>query len=178
MDYVTLAKYEFLLDGAQYFEDKLELYLEIKQSICSTLLVDISEIRVCGSAYWGRKFFDSAPFEPGISDLDVAIISPQLFCRCMAEVRDVTRNFRDQTPFPKTERSISSYDKFHDYAFKKGIIRIDNLPNIKTRHEMLKASETISRDFLDHFEKITFLIYDSASSFAVKQAGAAGKFRG
>jgi hypothetical protein len=42
---------------------------------------------------------------------------------------------------------------------------------------MMVASERISRGFLDHFEKITFSIYDSASSFAVKQAAAAKKFR-
>ena len=177
MDPVTIAKYEFLLDRAEYFSDKLDLYLRIKQAICLSLSIDITEVRICGSAYWGHRFRDGSPFQPGVSDLDVAIVSPILFCRSMAEVRDVTKNFTDQTPFPKATKSVSSFEEFQGYAFRKGIIRIDHLPDTQIRREMIKASDTVSRDFLEHFEKITFSIYDSANSFAVKQSMAAKKFR-
>ncbi|WP_157969011.1 hypothetical protein [Tropicimonas sp. IMCC34011] len=177
MNPITLAKHEFLLDGAAYFSDKLDLYMTIKHSISTELAVDVTEIRICGSAYWGRRFRDGSPFEPGVSDLDVAVISPLIYCRAMAETRDLTKNFSDQTSFPKASKRLSSFEEFQDYAFRKGIIRIDQLPNTLTRRLMMAASERISRDFLDHFEKITFSIYDSTSSFAVKQAGAAKKFR-
>lgn len=177
MNPVDIAKNEFLLDGAAYFSDKKELYLTVKQKISTLLPVDISEVRICGSAYWGYRFKDESPFSPGVSDLDVALISPQLFCRCMAEIRQLTKNFNDQTAFPQPTRRISVYVEFRDYAFGKGIIRTDHLPNVKTRADLERASEVISREFLSHFEKISFSIYDSALSFAVKQAGAAGKFR-
>lgn len=177
MNPITLAKHEFLLDGAAYFSDKLDLYLTIKQSISTALSIDIPDIRICGSAYWGRRFRDGSSFKPGVSDLDAAVISPLIFCRAMAEARDITKNFSDQTSFPKASKRVSSFEEFQDYAFRKGIIRIDHLPNTATRRLMMKASEQVSRDFLDHFEKVTFSIYDSASSFAVKQAAAAKKFR-
>lgn len=177
MDVVTVAKHEFLLDGAEYFKDKKELYFLVKKRISDAVSVDISEIRICGSAYWGKRYRDEAPFEPGVSDLDVALINPPIFCRCMAEVREATKNFSDQTVFPKISRDITTFDEFRDYAFRKGIIRTDLLPDTKTRRDMVAASDNISRDYLDHFEKITFFIYDSAVSFAVKQAGAVKKFR-
>jgi len=59
MNPITLAKHEFLLDGAAYFSDKLDLYLTIKQSISTALSIDVTDIRICGSAYWGRRFRES-----------------------------------------------------------------------------------------------------------------------
>jgi hypothetical protein len=177
MSGVMLSKHEFLLDRAAYFADKPELYLRLKSSIAEITSADLAEVRICGSAYWGRRFRDCSPFEPGVSDLDVALISPALFCRCMAEAREVSKNFTDQTVFPKSSKIIPSFEEFQAYAFRKGIIRVDLLPRTKTQRVLIKASDDISRDFLEHFEKITFSIYDSALSFAVKQASAAEKFR-
>lgn len=176
--YIRLAKYEFLLDEAAYFQDKKDLYLRIKLEIAKYIPADVSEIRICGSAYWGRSFAKDRPFTPGESDLDAAIISPSLYCRCMAEVRDLTKDFADQTHFPATRRSISTYDQFLSYSFKKGMIRGDLLPPVKTKMDLQHASEEVSRKYLEHFEKISFVVYDSMQSFAVKQARATEKFRG
>lgn len=178
MDAVTLSKNEFLLDDASYFEDKKDLYWCIKRDISRTLSVDVSDIRICGSAYWGLRFVDETPFQPGSSDLDVAIINPSMFCRCMTEVRELTKNFNDQSVFPQCGNEVNSFDLFRGYAFGKGIIMIHHLPDIQIRRDLSDASQSISKRYLDHFEKITFSIYDSAISFAVKQAQATKKFRG
>lgn len=177
MNPIEKAKHEFLLDNAEYFKDKKSLYLEIKVKISNLLPVEATDIRICGSAYWGRSFVKDEPFNPGVSDLDVALISPAMFCKCMTEVREITKNFSDQTSFPATSRAISAYEEFQSYSFKKGIIRADLLPKVRTRNALQDASEKVSREYLDHFEKISFIIYDSSQSFAVKQAGAARKFR-
>ncbi|WP_143515644.1 hypothetical protein [Pseudooceanicola marinus] len=177
MNSVKAAREEFLLDSAHYFADKSDLYLSLKERIAADVYADISDVRICGSAYWGRRFRDESPFLPGVSDLDVAIISPQIFCRCMSEVRDLSKNFSDQSVFPKVTGKVSTFELFRDYAFGKGLIRTEHLPNVRTRRGFIESSDRISRDFASHFEKISFALYDSALSFANKQAGATRKFR-
>jgi hypothetical protein len=178
MEGIKLSKHEFFLDNAAYFADKKDLYFEIRDKISRILHVDPLEIKVCGSAYWGYRFSSGAAFSPGSSDLDIGIVSSTLFCRYMSEIRDLTKNFTDQTFFPQGQKSVSAFELFRDYAFKKGIINPSNTPLTDTRRLLDGASKAISAGYLDHFEKISFLIYDSLSAFSVKQAAAAQKFKG
>lgn len=111
------AREEFLTDGAEYFADKRDVYLNLKEFIASNLLIPLSMIRVCGSAYWGRSFVGDRPFIQGESDLDVAVVDSMLFVGALSETRDVTKNFTYLTPF--TSRVPNAPLLFQDYAYKK-----------------------------------------------------------
>tara|TARA_R110000751_G_scaffold66524_1_gene135839 strand:- start:1157 stop:1693 length:537 start_codon:yes stop_codon:yes gene_type:complete len=164
---------EFLTDHASYFLDKKSLYLEIKKSISEETNFSLSMIRICGSAYWGKSFKEGRPFTPGVSDLDVAIIDANAYVKLMSETRTVTKGFTDLTEFPAYGNSV---DRFKEYAIKKGIILTSIMPRTKTKRILEKASDTISRKYIEHFSKISFLIYDTDISFTDKQAPAFKKF--
>lgn len=170
----STARREFLTDNAAYFKDKKDLYLLVKDDIASELEIPLSLIRICGSAYWGRSFTKDADFAPGISDLDVALINGDLYVKCLSEVRQVTRNFSNLTAFRGGQNAPLL---FQDYAFKKGIIRTDVMPNTRTKKRLDTASDKVSRKHDDHFSKVSFSVYDSESSFTVKQISSTRKFK-
>jgi len=93
----NIARLEFLTDTAVYFSDKKNTYLELKDDISSELGLPLSEIRICGSAYWGQSFVNGLPFRPAESDLDVALVNGSLFVKCLSEVRQLTWNFSNLT---------------------------------------------------------------------------------
>lgn len=169
------ARMEFLTDSAAYFDDKKKIYIEIKDDISSELNIPLSMIRICGSAYWGQSFETALPFRPSESDLDVALINSALFVRCLSEVRQTTRNFSNLTAFSGGAREPII---FQDYAYKKGIIRIDIMPKTKSKRSLDTISEAMSRKYDKHFSKVSFMIYDSEHSFTVKQITPTTKFRG
>jgi hypothetical protein len=172
---LTLAKQEFLTDKAKYFSDKKDVYLALKKLIFEDSSIPFSMIRVCGSAYWGRSFVTNSEFKPGESDLDVALIDPMLFVRSLSEVRLLTRNFTNLTHFTSAQPNTPSL--FQEYAYKKGIIRLDIMPRTKTKLALDAISLRASRQFQDHFSRVTFAIYDNEDSFTVKQIKPAEKFK-
>ncbi|WYK04079.1 hypothetical protein DWF04_013535 [Cereibacter sphaeroides f. sp. denitrificans] len=169
------ARLEFLTDTAAYFSDKKSIYLELKDEISSELGLPLSEIRICGSAYWGQSFAHDRPFRPAESDLDVALVNGTLFIKCLSEVRQLTWNFSNLTSF---RGGAGLPVMFQDYAYKKGIIRVDLMPKTRTKRSLDATSESISRRYGKHFSKITFMVYDSEHSFTVKQIAPTAKFRG
>lgn len=168
------SRQEFLVDNAAYFADKKELYLQIKDEISVELGIPLSMIRICGSAYWGQSFTTSEAFTPGDSDLDVALVSADLYVQCLSEVRQITFNFSNLTSFNGSQETPLT---FQEYAYKKGIIRVDMMPRTRTKMRLDNTSRTVSRNHSRHFSKITFSIYDTESSFAVKQISSVSKFR-
>lgn len=174
LNFSQKTRIEFLTDGAEYFLDKKNIYLDIKDEISSELGVPLSMIKICGSAYWGRSFIKDEPFEPSISDLDVALIDAGLFVKCLSEVREETRNYSNLTRFLGNPTNPIM---FQDYAVKKGIIRIDIMPVTRSKKILEHTSDAISKKYVNHFSKISFMIYDSEKSFTVKQIGAFSKFR-
>lgn len=168
------SRKEFLLDGASYFSEKSDLYLDIKDRIAGHTKLPLSMIRVCGSAYWGKSFTTEKDFSPGVSDLDVALVSDQLFVRALSEVRIKTFNFTNLTLFPTT----GAPEIFQDYAYKKGIIRIDQMPKTDTKTWIDSIFQNVSKSYLQHFNNINAVIYDSEMSFTNKQTGALLKFGG
>lgn len=174
MSKYEMARHEFLLDRAVYFLDKPKLYLAIKNKLALGLGQPVSAIRVCGSAYWGKKYLDKALFEPGVSDLDIAIVSPLLFSQCMTEIRNKCSGFSDLRPFPIKGKE-NTYETFKQYALKKGMLRADFLPEVPTMLKLKRISHHISGEYLEHFSKITTCIYDSDDAFALKQTVASEK---
>jgi hypothetical protein len=173
---LTLSKQEFLTDRAKYFIDKKPIYLDLKNLIFEASSTPFSMIKICGSAYWGKSFNTELEFRPGESDLDVALIDSSLFVRALSEVRSLTWNFSNLTYFPSATPSAPTL--FQDYAYKKGIIRLDIMPRTKTKQSLDAIAQKASRQFKDHFSKVTLAIYDSEESFTVKQIPSTKKFKG
>jgi hypothetical protein len=174
MDIHNQARAEFLTDEAFYFRDKKEMYLEIKDRIGQALEVPRSMVRICGSAYWGKRYESGADFAPGESDLDVALISERLFVQLISEVRAKTRNFTNLTFFAGQEAPAI----FQEYALKKGIVRLDVTPRTDTMLKITTMSANLSKKYLNHFSNINLSVYDTEISFSNKQTGALEKFGG
>lgn len=166
------ARVEFLTDEAFYFKDKKEMYLDIKDHIGKALEVPRSMVRICGSAYWGKRYASGDAFAPGESDLDVALISERLFVQIISEVRAKTHNFTNLTFFSGQEAP----GIFQDYALKKGIVRLDVTPRTDTMLKVTTMSANLSKKYLNHFSSINLSVYDTEMSFSNKQVGALEKF--
>jgi hypothetical protein len=168
------ARNEFLTDGAFYFRDKPEVYLAIKDSISSKTGTPTSMIRVCGSAYWGKSFKSGYDFRPSVSDLDIALIDAGLFVTCLSEVRKLTWNFTNLTKF----NVPNSPQIFQDYAYKKGMIRVELMPLTNSKSNLDRVSQQLSEAYAEHFSKVSIIVYDTENSFTVKQISSAARFVG
>ncbi|WP_341708925.1 hypothetical protein [Halopseudomonas sp.] len=76
-----------------------ERQYQILNDISCFFRVPIMSIQVAGSAKTGRSFHKQKDFDPGNSDLDIAIIDPGLFRRYMEAIFSVTKGYSDNTGF-------------------------------------------------------------------------------
>jgi hypothetical protein len=118
----------------------------------------------------GYSFIKDRPFRPGDSDLDIAVISADLFVRCLEEANKVTRAYRDNTSFPRRD-NVNVLDLFLDTAAKRGMVRLDLMPKCLfltgIQQELRKATSVYSH----LFSQINCAVYCSEFLFVQKQAG-------
>ena len=156
----------FLTGQPKYFADKTELLYEIKEAIASRYKVPLHQILICGSAHLGCIHKDQ-DFNAGVSDLDLAIISPTLFSWFHAEVIEATNSFTDLRKFGRRD-GVSTKDEFVRYISERGMIRPDMLPRIPIK-EWFDFFDELSSKYLSHFKKISGAIYLSEVCFTAKQ---------
>jgi hypothetical protein len=158
-----------------YFSDKVLILHSIRQKIAEKLSVAAHQIYVCGSAQFGYSYVKDRAFQEKISDLDMAIISPQLFAKYYDAATNATEAFSDQRKFSDPEQR----DQFFQYISKKGMLRPDLLPRCYERQNWEMIFNQISSTYRDRFRVISGAIYISETAFSFKQVpcieGARGK---
>lgn len=123
--------------------------------------------QLCGSAKLGFSLTKNKIFEPGISDLDIAILDASCFARYLEDVADKTNDLQERTLF-KDDAAIRRYKSL----LSRGIIRSDVLPAIRAKAEWDMFFNKLSARHSATFSKISAAIYLSDSSFVRKQAPA------
>lgn len=145
-----------------------ERQFQILNEISEHFSVPIMNIQVVGSSKTGYSFHKRTVFNYLTSDLDIAIIDPNLFQHYTEWVFKNTRGFTDRTGFPFLD-GRSTYSQYVS-AVAKGIFRPDLMPTGKKRLSWLKFFGQLSGKNKDLFKSINGGIYLSQTFFEFKQA--------
>lgn len=144
-----------------------ERQFEILNEISEHFNIPIMNIQVVGSAKTGYSFHQRSFFNSKTSDLDIAIIDPNLFLLYTECVFKSTKGFNDRTGFPILD-GRSTYQQYIG-CVTKGIFRPDLMPTGKRRLNWLKFFGQLSDKNKDLFKSINAGIYLSQTFFEFKQ---------
>lgn len=136
----------------------------ISNEISNFFNISLSDVQIVGSAKTGKSYFKNKDFEPGESDLDIAIISSQLFLTYMEISFVKTKGYTDLKDF----KNGRDYRKFKDYL-SRGIFRPDLMPRCTERMQWFKFFSSLSNQYYKVFKDINAGIYISQSFFEFKQ---------
>lgn len=153
------------------FAEKHAIQASLTRRIATFARCSALSVKFCGSGQLGFSPHKGSEFEYGVSDLDVAIISKDLYLDFIEEVRIVTNNYTDMTKFSAIGGAQSAV-RFKDYAIEKGLIHINSLPVCDLRQKWLRFSNSITIDHSDLFKSISISIYSTDKSFIRKQLSA------
>jgi hypothetical protein len=147
-----------------------ERQYQILNNISCFFGVPIMSVQVAGSAKTGRSFHKQKAFEPGNSDLDIAVIDPLLFQRYVEAIFTVTKGYSDNTGF--SVRGGKSVSEEYLAYLTKGIFRADLMPTCEERKSWNQFFGQLSKKHGDLFKSINAGIYMSQVFFENKQRSA------
>ncbi|PKA71919.1 hypothetical protein ATI02_4932 [Pseudomonas baetica] len=165
--YNEIARKIFLTFPTHAFIGNEEHQYSVYNEISKFFDVPISSVHVAGSAKIGKSIHKGRDFEPGISDLDIAIIDVRLFLKYMEYVCKVSKNYTDLTRFPMVgiTSTCESYLKY----LSKGIFRPDLMVNGEKRAEINNFFGVLSSKYSGLFSSINAAVYMSEAFFENKQ---------
>lgn len=135
----------------------------ILDEISNFFNIPINNIQVAGSAKTGYSFHQNKAFTPKLSDLDIAIIDPNLFRFYAESVFKLTKGFKNRTGF-----GVGNFKQYTEYL-TRGIFRPDLMPNGQQRAEWFSFFGQLSKKHNDLFETINAGVYMSQLFFEYKQ---------
>lgn len=171
-----LARKVFLSYQTTVFKNNEDIEFKIKDAIKNHLKVPFLSIQVAGSAKTGVSFFNKTKFTEGESDLDISIISLELYNRFLEIVHQTTSGFTNLTVFP-SYRGQPTHKQFLN-NLKKGFINPFFIPECEERSEWLDFFRHLSNDHYDLFKNINGAMYSSEYFFEHKQAECIEEFEG
>lgn len=131
--------------------------IDIFEAIKNNFKVPYSSIRVAGSARIGYSAHKKRDFKPGSSDLDIAIVSHELFSELLSEVSRVSRGFKDISGF-EVRDEISDSERFKSYL-TKGMIMTKYMPSCPRRSNINSFFHRLQVAHSKLFGKITMAVY-------------------
>lgn len=139
---------ETLFQGIPYVfnEDKKKFYL-FRKRIADYWNVHYHDIHITGSAVLGFSIFKQTNFSLD-SDIDVAIISNELFEEIMKGIHKYQLNFRENRAL-LSKQDINKYHKFLEYI-AMGWIRPDLLPT-----NLIEDISILKNNWMNFFQSIS-----------------------
>lgn len=161
----------FLSFQSHFFLLNQSIKFEIEKEIADFFNVSISEIKICGSAHIGESPHKETPFEIGVSDLDVAIISTRLFSMYLKISKANSKNLTDRSKFPIDKFGQPTDHEFCRYA-ATGYFRPDLMPNCPQRATWRTFFGRLSDKYKSSFSSINAGLYLSEELYVDKQISA------
>jgi hypothetical protein len=163
-----IARRLFLYDFTNAFVGDPDRGFAILNEVSEHFGLPFSAIKVVGSAQTGYSYFSKGDFLPGVSDLDIAIISPTLFQHYSQEAYAITRGYSDLSRFHR-RNGISVAQGFRDYL-STGFFRPDLMPASKLKNDWFGFFNKLSNKHTELFHDINAGIYLSEGFFEMKNA--------
>lgn len=164
-----IARKIYLSFPTNIFVGNEELQFEIMNSISNQFKVPLTTIQVAGSAKTGYSYFKNKEFIKGESDLDISIVSEDLFIKYTEIVLIETNGFKDLSFFGRNRDGKSNFDSYRQYI-NKGIFRPDLMPTCEAKKKWFNYFNKLSGKHFELFSSINAGIYLSQKFFEFKQA--------
>lgn len=171
-----LARKIFLSYQTLAFKNRQDIEYSIKNQIKNQLNVPFVSIQITGSSKTGISFFKKTMFTEGESDLDVSIISLDLYNRFLEEVHKITNGFTDLSVFPEFRGKQTNKQFINN--LKKGFINPFFMPDCREKSKWLDFFRELSNEYFRLFKDINGAIYSSEYFFECKQAECIEEFKG
>ncbi|MBG9447291.1 hypothetical protein [Cytobacillus firmus] len=158
----------FICYPTKAFQGREEIGFQIFDDISRFFNIPYNSVQVVGSAKTGKSYFKFTEFIEGESDLDIAIISPELYLEYMELSYKITKGYTDQSKF-----GFNRQQKSNVYEFKKcisnGIFRPDLMPNCPEKSKWWAFFNKLSNKHNAIFKNINAGIYATQYFFEFKQ---------
>lgn len=141
--------------------------IQIIKEVADFFAVSPRSMQLCGSAKLGFSTLKNTDFVVGRSDLDIAILDSNCFCKYLEIVAMETDDLQNTTLFSDSD-AIRRYKSL----LTRGIIRSEILPSIKAKINWDRFFNDLSIRNSAIFSKISAALYLSDQSFVRKQAAA------
>lgn len=164
------ARRLFIENRATALQADRDREFAIRSEISDFFDIPYSAVSFCGSAQLGFSVPKNQLFRTGASDLDAALVSPNLFQQAWKDAIDVTRAFTDATPFGSS--ASREIELFKDQILRRGMIRIGAMPNSALSSRWRQFEGRLSRGHTTIFRSITLAIYMNEYAFCWKQDSA------
>jgi hypothetical protein len=165
-----IARKVFLTYPTKVFIGDEERQFEILNEVSIYLRVPITCVHVAGSAKFGQSFHKNTLFNPGMSDLDLAIIDSQLFSALVEIGLNLSKGYSDGSIFP-VRQGISTQEEYLR-NLTRGIFRPDLMPIGEDRADWANFFGKLSDKHTDIFKSINGAVYLSQGCFECKQRSA------
>ena len=162
----------YLVHPAYAFHSDFDNADKVLNSVSNFLKVPISDIHVCGSAKLGFSVYKNTTFQPGISDLDLAIINRNVFINYFDSILKESRNYTREELFNNIIQK-----KRYIKMLAKGIINPQNMPNTQSKLELLNFFQSLSIDFRSKYNSISICLYLSETAFKEKQINGLNRWK-
>jgi len=162
-----IARKIFLSYSTEIFNGDEDTEFYIKDRIARQFDVPFSSIEIVGSSKTGFSFFKDSKFRPGVSDLDIAVISLPLFVYFSEVSHFVTNGFSDLSLFTsyRNQRTDRQFVK----GLSNGYINPYFMPNCDVKKQWLDFFNSLSNNYFKLFKNINGGIYSSEYYFEFKQ---------
>lgn len=134
------------------FENERGKYFDVIESCSRFLNLSVLDIKVAGSAQTGYSFHSQRPFDPGNSDLDLAVISERYFERLLRAAQKAALPNPDTLERPRRNafpelHGQSAYNTFMENVAFYGRILPHHLPDCDERRELFRVCRGNCRIF-------------------------------
>ncbi|BAS48572.1 hypothetical protein [Aggregatibacter actinomycetemcomitans] len=139
---------KYVIHGTPYiFKDKENEYYDFRKRISEKWNVSFHEVFITGSAKLGYSYYKDKNFDED-SDIDVAIVSSELFNEIMLTIEDFQWKIRRKSIY----LDMTQLEKYHIFLkyLAIGWIRPDKLPN-----ELLRNDKLLKEEWFDFFKSIS-----------------------
>lgn len=179
---VTLARqYALPLDRARrlYLDEssfaigsKKNAEFEIKSRISQHFAVPFRAVVFCGSAHLGFSPHKDTEFTPGVSDLDVAIVSMEAFQRAWMTLNEATKALNDLSGFVFHKNPEATIENIRTMMIKRGLLHLSSMPTCKTFDSDRAFLDQLSKGHRRLFATIGVTSYMNEYAFCWKQTSA------
>jgi hypothetical protein len=168
--YNEIARKVFLTYPTKVFVGDEERQFEILNEVSDHFHVPITSVHVVGSAKLGHSIHKKIAFNPGQSDLDLAIIDSYLFTWYLELGLRLSKGYSDGSNFP-IRNSASTQSDYQSYL-SRGVFRPDLMPMGTERATWRNFFGQLSAKHEAVFSSISGAIYLSQGCFESKQRSA------
>lgn len=148
--------------------DKHDIEFEIKSKIADRYKIPFRSVIFTGSAHLGFSPQKDTEFEVGVSDLDVAAVSSDIYLHFWHEILRVSRGFTDESVFSRAHH----IERLKDHILRRGMILLDYMPNCTLKTSEMSFLDALGRRYNLLFGRIALAFYLSEEAFCYKQRSA------